>query len=72
MQVTDELVRGVIQEVLSQMRNGQARPSNGHAQRWGIFAGVDEAVRAAADAQKQFEARGLEERRQAIACIRKI
>ena len=29
-------------------------------------------MRAAADAQKQFEARGLEERRQAIACIRKI
>ncbi|HEV3079893.1 MAG TPA: hypothetical protein VGY66_08945, partial [Gemmataceae bacterium] len=72
MQVTDELVRSVVQEVLSQMRNGQARPSNGHAQRWGIFADVDEAVSAAAAAQKQFEARGLEERRKAITCIRKI
>jgi len=72
MQVTDELVRSVVQEVLSQMRNGQARPSNGHARRWGIFADVDEAVSAAAAAQKQFEARGLEERRKAIACIRRI
>ena len=72
MQVTDELVRSVVQEVLSQMRNGHARPSNGRAQRFGIFADVAEAVSAAAEAQKQFEARGLEDRRKAVACIRKI
>jgi aldehyde dehydrogenase len=72
MQVTDELVRSVVQEVLSQMRNGHAKRSNGRPQRWGIFDEVDEAVSAAAEAQKQFEARGLEERRKAIACIRKI
>src|SRR5438309_6259419 len=72
MQVTDELVRSVVQEVLSQMRNGHARPSNGRAQRFGIFADVAEAVSAAALAQKQFEGRGLEDRRKAVACIRKI
>src|SRR6266404_2082570 len=72
MQVTDELVRNVVQEVLSQMRNGHAKPSNGRAHRWGIFDDVDEAVAAAVDAQKQFEARGLEDRRKAVACIRKI
>src|SRR5207244_13599486 len=71
MQVTDELVRSVVQEVLSQMRNGHARPSNGRAQRFGIFADVAEAVSAAVMAQKQFEARGLEDRRKAVACIRK-
>src|SRR5205807_3927240 len=72
MQVTDELVRTVVQEVLSQMRNGKARPSNGHAHRWGIFDDVNAAVSAASQAQKQFETRGLEERRKAITCIRKI
>ena len=55
MQVTDELVRSVVQEVLSQMRNGQARPSNGHAQRWGIFADVDEAVRILDDSFAAFK-----------------
>jgi aldehyde dehydrogenase len=72
MQVTDELIRSVVQEVLSHMRNGHAKPANGRAHRWGIFDDVDEAVAAAVDAQKQFETRGLEERRKAIACIRKI
>jgi aldehyde dehydrogenase len=72
MQVTDELVRTVVQEVLSQMRNGQAKASNGRSHRWGIFDDVSEAVAAAVEAQRQFETRGLEERRKAVACIRKI
>src|SRR5205807_863555 len=72
MQVTDELVRTVVQEVLSQMRNGKARPSNGHAHRWGIFDDVNAAVSAASQAQKEFETRGLEDRRKAITCVRKI
>ncbi len=76
MQVTDELVRGVIQQVLSQMRNGQtsaAVPSrNGHAKQRGVFADADSAVAAAKEAQCEFESRGLEDRRKAVACIRKI
>ena len=37
MQVTDELIRGVVQQVLAQMRNGRA-PTNGHgAARRGVF-----------------------------------
>src|SRR5438445_10549911 len=72
MQVTDELVRTVVQEVLGQMRNGKAKPSNGHAQRWGIFDDVNAAVTAASQAQKEFESRGLEDRRKAVSCIRKI
>jgi aldehyde dehydrogenase len=75
MQVTDELIRGVIQQVLSQMRNGQA-PSvagrNGHAIQRGVFGDVESAVAAASKAQREFESRGLEDRRKAIACIRKI
>jgi aldehyde dehydrogenase len=75
MQITDELVRGVVQQVLSQMRNGQAAPSNGRrpakSQR-GVFDDVAAAVAAATAAQQEFERRGLEDRRKAVACIRKI
>lgn len=72
MQVTDELVRNVVQEVLLHMRNGHAKPSNGKARNWGVFDDVNQAVAAAADAQRKFEARGLDDRRKAVDCIRKI
>jgi aldehyde dehydrogenase len=75
MQVTDDLIRGVIQQVLAQMRNGQvpAAPSrNGHKAQRGVFADVESAVAAARAAQMEFEARGLEDRRKVVACIRKI
>jgi aldehyde dehydrogenase len=75
MQVTDDLIRGVIQQVLSQMRNGQAPAvpgRNGHTKQRGVFAEVESAVAAARAAQREFESRGLEDRRKAVACIRKI
>src|SRR5262249_45744226 len=72
MQVTEELVQNVVREVLSHMRNGHTKPSNGHARRWGVFDDVNEAVAAAAEAQQQFEARGLDDRRKAVDCIRRI
>jgi aldehyde dehydrogenase len=72
MQITDELVRSVVQEVLSHMRNGKSTPANGQGARWGVFDDVDSAVSAAMDAQQQFEKRGLEDRRKAVNCIRRI
>src|SRR6516225_6910729 len=72
MQVTDDLIRNVVQEVLAHMSNGQAKATNGQARRWGVFEDVDSAVTAAAAAQRHFEARGLEDRRKAVACIRRI
>ena len=72
MQVTDELVRSVVQEVLCNMRNGHVAPARTRSDRWGIFENVDDAVAAAAEAQQQFEARGLGDRRKAIECIRRI
>ncbi|MHB1423247.1 MAG: aldehyde dehydrogenase family protein [Gemmataceae bacterium] len=75
MQVSDELIRGVIQQVLARMRNGQVPASlsqNGHAGQRGVFGDVESAVAAAREAQKEFEARGLEDRRKAVACIRAI
>jgi aldehyde dehydrogenase len=74
MQVTDELIRNVVAQVLSQVRNGAAPApaKNGHAGAWGVFADVDSAVAAAAKAQRAFEVRGLEDRRKAVECIRRI
>src|SRR5438105_4354023 len=72
MQVTDELIRNVVQEVLSHMRNGRVKPTNGHARRWGVFDDVNSAVAAASEAQREFEARGLKDRRKVVTCVRRI
>jgi aldehyde dehydrogenase len=78
MQVTDDLIRGVVQQVLAGMRNGSApapapaRNGNGHAVRRGVFGDAEAAVAAATAAQRAFERRGLDDRRKAVACVRKI
>jgi aldehyde dehydrogenase len=85
MQVTDEIVRNVVQEVLAQMRNGTGSAptnrlpaangkasANGKGHAWGVFDDVESAVAAATDAQRAFEARGLDDRRKAVQCIRNI
>jgi aldehyde dehydrogenase len=78
MQVTDELIRNVVQQVLFSVRNGQVEkgiaskklptPFSGG----GVFDDVDSAVAAATKAQREFEDAGLEARRKAVASIRKI
>ena len=82
MQITDDLVRNVVQEVLSNMGktgNGKAPatvPSpvrrNGQTHKWGVFDNVDEAVVAASAAQLEFEKRSIEDRKQAVDCVRNI
>ncbi|HBI43398.1 MAG TPA: aldehyde dehydrogenase EutE [Planctomycetales bacterium] len=75
MQVTDELIRGVVQQVLAQVRNGKSAPApatNGKAVGRGVFNDVNTAVAAATEAQRRFEARGLNDRRTAVGCIRRI
>src|SRR5437870_1385761 len=72
MTVTDDLIRNVVQEVLSHMRNGQAAPGNGKGRAWGVFDDVDAAVNAAAEAQRQFERRGLDDRKKSVDCVRRI
>lgn len=72
MQVTDELVRNIVQEVLAHMRNGKSAPANGRGRAWGVFDDVDAAVTAASAAQREFEKRGLDDRRKATQCIRRI
>src|SRR5262245_3713249 len=73
MQVTDDLIRNVVQEVLSHMRNGRATaPTNGKGRAWGVFDDVNAAASAAVEAQREFEKRGLDDRRKAIDRIRRI
>src|SRR5947208_1639574 len=76
MQVTDELIGSVVQEVLAHVRNGQSVPAphrgNGAARAWGVYQDVNAAIKAAVDAQREFERRGLDDRRKAVECIRKI
>lgn len=74
MQLTDELVRSVVMQVLTTVRANGAAPfkQNGHAKPWGVFQDVNAAIEAAAAAQREFEKRGLDDRRKAVACIRKI
>lgn len=82
MQVTDDLIRGVVQEVLSHMKAAPAATAaraasiasngSGKATGSGVFDDVNAAVAAAAAAQRELEGRGLEDRRRAVACIRKI
>jgi aldehyde dehydrogenase len=72
MQVTDQLIRDVVQQVLAQMGNGRAPATNGRARAWGVYDDVPAAVVAAAESQRRFEAMGLEARRKAVNCVRRI
>src|SRR5688572_13006976 len=72
--LTEDLVRNVVQEVLASMgrTRGGTRSTNGGARSWGVFTNVDDAVSAASGAQKEFACRGLDDRRKAVNCIRRI
>jgi aldehyde dehydrogenase len=54
------------------MRDGQKPPVSKSESAWGVFDDVNEAVAAAAKAQARFEALGLDARRKAVECIRRI
>lgn len=71
MQLTDDLIRNVVHEVLAGMQ-GRPVKSNGQARRWGVFDDVDSAVAAAVQAQRDFEKRGIDGRKKALDCIRRI
>jgi aldehyde dehydrogenase len=73
MQVTEELVRSVVERVLAQVGTS-AHATNGrsHARRFGIFNDVNEAVAAASEAFEQLSERSLDDRRKIIDHIRRI
>ena len=74
MQMTEDLIRSVVQQVLSQMGNG-ASPGNGKVRSsgsLGVFATADDAVHAADEAFRAFRTRPLSDRKAAIDRIREI
>ena len=76
MQMTEDLIRNVVQEVLAQIGGG-ATLANGKAHslsagNLGVFSTVDDAVSAAETAFGAFQTRRLDDRRKAIDCIRSI
>ena len=76
MQMTEDLIRNVVQEVLSQMGGG-GFPANGKAPsrasgNLGVFSTVDDAVGAAEVAFDAFRSRPLSDRAKAVECIRGI
>src|SRR5829696_2360644 len=83
MQMTEDLIRSVVQQVLSQMGGagagapaapstangkGTARPSG----QWGVYPTADAAVGAAEAAFQAYRTRPLGDRKKAVDCIRKI
>jgi aldehyde dehydrogenase len=75
MQMSEDLIRSVVQQVLNQMGTGAA-PANGNGKAgggdYGVFPTVEGAVAAAESAFQTFRNSSLEDRKKAIACIRKI
>src|ERR1043165_1332763 len=69
LQVTDDLIRNVVHQVLASIKTAPAAPAKSA---WGVFENVNDAVAAAARAQKQLDALGLTGRKKATDCIRKI
>jgi aldehyde dehydrogenase len=78
MQMTEDLIRSVVQQVLSQMggavppTNGAARAAPSATATFGVFKTADAAVAAAEAAYQEFRSRPLSDRKKAIDCIRAI
>ncbi|MEX2112108.1 MAG: aldehyde dehydrogenase family protein [Pirellulales bacterium] len=74
MQATEELIRNVVEQVLTRMGTAAPAPVNGRGYigRFGVFDCVDEAVSAATDAFEQLSERSLEDRKRIIDHIRRI
>src|SRR5271154_1449773 len=74
MQATEELIRNVVEQVLTRMGTISPGPAGGRgfAGRFGIFTCVDEAVAAATDAFEQLSQRTIEDRKRIIDHIRRI
>ena len=71
MQSTEQTIRQVVQEVLTQLagRHGNA---NTTGNRWGVFDSVDEAVAAAQKGFEQLTRASLEQRKTAINIVKRM
>ncbi|AGA26140.1 aldehyde dehydrogenase [Singulisphaera acidiphila] len=76
MQMTEDLIRNVVQQVLSQM-GGASPATNGKATakptgQWGIYPTADAAVTAAEAAFQEYRTRPYDDRKKAVECIKRI
>ena len=72
MQMTEDLIRSVVQQVLSQMGTG-GPPTNGKPSgKDGVYPTADAAVSAAEAAFQAFRSRPLGDRKRAVDCVRSI
>jgi len=76
MQATEEAIRSVVQEVLSQLKQrggyGSASPAANQDGDWGVFSSVDQAVAAATEGQNQLLNSSMEDRAKAVEIVRQI
>ena len=72
MQLTEDLIRSVVSQVLSEVRRTSTVAGPRFTGRHGIFTCVDEAVAAARDAFERLSERSLEDRKRIIEIIRRI
>jgi aldehyde dehydrogenase len=72
MQATEELIRSVVEQVLSRIGPNLHAATPSYTGRYGIFTNVDEAVAAATDAFEQLSQRSLADRKRIIDHIRRI
>jgi aldehyde dehydrogenase len=72
MPATEDLIRNVVQQVLSQMRGPGQVNGRGYRGRHGVFTCVNEAVAAAGEAFEELSGRTIEDRKRIIDHIRRI
>src|SRR4051812_2238914 len=72
MVATEDIIRGVVAQVLSRMKGAPASGNGSGGRQRGVFADVDSAAAAAVAAQREFERRSIADRKKALDCIRKI
>ena len=72
MQISESLIRDVVQNVLAQVGTPAPVAAKGYERRHGVFQCPDEAVAAAREAFEQLSARTIEDRKRIIDHIRRI
>ncbi len=75
MQATEQTIRDVVQQVLSQLGRSPHFPisSNGHRDgAWGVFKSVDQAVDAANEAFRKLSDAGMDARRKIVDIVKRI
>jgi len=71
-QATEQAIREVVQQVLNELGTPRRNGLPAGSESWGVFQSVDDAVNAAQAGFEQLQQASLEQRGQAIQCVRDI